>query len=133
MSYCGKGFNTVKNKNMKLALIVMPIYSDLVTYFGAVINYGQITQGCISYLSKDGEKTSKLSEIESCFKIIPCSGIDYKRSLYHWIKSNPIHHDKQFVLDELITTGEVYKQYGWRFSLMIQVGESNIKVKPIFD
>lgn len=121
----------------ELGFIIMPIFKDsekLNKYLGSIINWGKIENGFITYQTINGNKTEKISNLGSEFKVKNINEFDLKDSLNRWIKrDNYANQSKEFVLDNNINTGEVYTQYMWRVSVMIQTNETQVKCKLILN
>ncbi len=115
---------------MKTVFITMPIFGDG-KHFGAVINWGEMEGENVVYETKNGIERRKPTEFQNCFKLWQLSDFDIEKSLKYWRDKNPQHYGKPFIVDETITTGEVWHQYTWQLSIMIFATDSEIKIKPV--
>lgn len=100
----------------------------------SIINHGFIEKGKMSYLTKDGEQNKFIEEINNdhC-KVVSINEVDFKGSLYGWFRDNRLHSDKEIVFYPTLTNGIQYKGSSWRYALLIEPTDDNIKVNIIFE
>ena len=120
----------------ELIFITHPIFEDK-KYLGSIINWGEIVQpnNVVVYQTKEGEKRIPKNEFPSSMKLHTLDEFNFKDSLHYWIKDrrNNHHYDKPFIYDKDLTTGEVYTQYTWSVSVLIQPTDTEVKVKLILN